>query len=165
MKTVSRETSAAIANGVAKSLTGQRAMGKAVDALYADGVTVEMMTAPAKDQDRSFYDSVCASVVAGFTATVQDLLKKDTKALSEEKKTERRYWQQQIGSKVKDLRNMLQRRFDSAESNGASNTSTLEGRIQRDLSKYITQLEKVEGFKGDVVGLIKDLKSALARIK
>jgi DNA-binding protein Fis len=140
-------------------------MGKAVDALQADGVTVEMLVAPKKDQDRAFYDSVCAAVVAGFTATVQDLLTKETKTLSDEKKGEKRYWQQQIGSKVKDLRNMLQRRLDSEDEDGAGSTSTLESRIKRDLTKYIAQLEKVEAFKGNVVELIKCLKSGLVYVK
>jgi hypothetical protein len=165
MKQVSSVVREAIATGVSKSLAGQRAMGKAVDALQADGVTVEMLTAPKKDQDRTFYDSVCSAVVAGFTATVQDLLKKDTKTLNEEKKGEKRYWQQQIGSKVKDLRNMLQRRLDAEEGDGPNDKSTLESRIKRDLSKYITQLEKVEAFKGNVVELVKCLKSGLAHIK
>jgi hypothetical protein len=165
MKQVSIEVRNAIATGVSKSLAGQRAMGKAVDALQADGVTVEMLTAPKKDQDRAFYDSVCAAVVAGFTATVQDLLTKETKTLSDEKKGEKRYWQQQIGSKVKDLRNMLQRRLDSEDEGGAGSTSTLESRIKRDLTKYIAQLEKVEAFKGNVVELIKCLKSGLVYVK
>ncbi len=165
MKQVSIEVRNAIATGVSKSLAGQRAMGKAVDALQADGVTVEMLVAPKKDQDRAFYDSVCAAVVAGFTATVQDLLTKETKTLGDEKKGEKRYWQQQIGSKVKDLRNMLQRRYDAEDGDGANEKSTLESRIVRDLGKYITQLQKVEAFKGDVAGVIKDMQSAIARIK
>ena len=175
MKQVSIEARNAIAAGVTKSLEGQRAMGKAVDALQADGVTVEMLTAPKKDADRTFYDSVCAAVVAGFTATVQDLLGKETKTLkktdgpSESKREHttgnKRYWQQQIGSKVKDLRNMLQRRLDAEEEGGANEKSTLEARIKRDLTKYITQLQKVEAFKGDVAGVIKAMQSAVAFIK
>lgn len=165
MKQVSIEARNAITSCVSKSLAGQRAMSKAVDALQADGVTVDMLTAPkGKGADRSFYDSVCAAVVAGFTATVQGLLSKETKTLSDEKKNEKRYWQQQIGSKVKDLRNMLARRIAEGES-GANKKSTLEGRLQRDLAKYIVQVQNAEGFGGDAVGLIKDLQSALARIK
>ena len=165
MKQVSIEARNAIAAGVSKSLAGQRAMGKAVDALHADGVTPEMLKAPKKDADRTFYDSVCAAVVAGFTATVQDLLTKETKTLSDDKKGDKRYWQQQIGSKVKDLRNMLQRRLDAEEEGGANEKSTLEDRIKRDLTKYITQLQKVEAFKGDVAGVIKAMQSAVAFIK
>ena len=166
--------SSSTAESISKAVTNKRladgSFSKAVDALYADGIKPEHMFSPKdKEADRSFYASLEKAVVAGFTATVQSLLLKDTKTLSEEKKGEKRYWQQQIGSGIKDFRNGLQRRIDkaNAEANGesANSTSTLEGRIQRDLTKYITQLEKVEGFKGDVVGLIKDLKSALARIK
>lgn len=160
------ETRKVIADGVSKSILGQRAMSKAADALQAQEVTSDMLVAPKKDEDRSFYDSVCGAVVLGFTQTVQDLLRKDTKSLNETQKADKRYWQQQIGSKVKDLRNMLARRESASEGgDGANEKSTLESRIKRDLAKYIAQLEKVESFKGNVVDLIADLKSAIARIK
>ena len=160
------ETRKAIADGVSKSILGQRAMSKAADALQAQEVTSDMIVAPKKDQDRTFYESVCGAVVMGFTQTVQDLLGKDTKSLNETQKADKRYWQQQIGSKVKDLRNMLARRESASEGgDGANEKSTLESRIKRDLAKYIAQLEKVESFKGNVVDLIADLKSAIARIK
>lgn len=169
MKQVSIETSKAISIAVRKTIDGQRAMGSAVDALYADGVTPELMMAPPKDGDRTFYASLERAVVAGFSATIQALLEKETKSLPEEKKSTKRYWQQQIGSKIKDLRNSLQRRIDKAnadgDSDGANNTSTLEARIKRDLSKYVSQLEKTESFQGNVINLIKDLKSAIAWIK
>lgn len=167
MKTVlSQVARTSIATGVSKSLAGQRAMSKAVDVLHAEGITSEMLVAPKKDEDRTFYESVCGAVVLGFTQTVQDLLGKDTKSLNETQKADKRYWQQQIGSKVKDLRNMLARRESASEGgDGANEKSTLESRIKRDLAKYIAQLEKVESFKGNVVDLIADLKSAIARIK
>ena len=167
MKTVlTVETSNAIASGVSKSLAGQRAMNKAADALQAQGIMSEMLVAPKKGEDRTLYAEVCAAVIMGFTQTVQDLLVKETKSLNETQKADKRYWQQQIGSKVKDLRNMLARRESaSEEGDGANEKSTLESRIKRDLAKYVSQLEKVESFKGNVVDLIADLKSAIARIK
>ena len=167
MKTVlTVETCNAIATGVSKSLAGQRAMSKAADALQAQGITSEMIVAPKKGEDRTLYAEVCAAVIMGFTQTVQDLLVKETKSLNETQKSDKRYWQQQVGSKVKDLRNMLARRESASEGgDGANEKSTLESRIKRDLAKYIAQLEKVESFKGNVVDLIADLKSAIARIK
>ena len=180
------ETRKAIADGVSKSILGQRAMSKAADALQAQEVTSDMMFAPKdKKADRSFYDSLCATVVMGIAKSVQELLQKPAKSLRktdgpspskmEQTTGDKRYWEQQIGSKVKDLRNMIERREKAAarEANGEDGedgedgeeeTSTLESRIVRDLSKYVSQLEKVEAFNGDLIGLQKDLKSAIARI-
>lgn len=177
------ETRKAIADGVSKSILGQRAMSKAADALQAQEVTSDMMFAPKdKKADRSFYDSLCASVVMGFAKSVQELLKKPAKSLRktsepspskmEQTTGDKRYWEQQIGSKVKDLRNMIERREKAAEreargedgEDGEEETSTLESRIIRDLSKYLTQLEKIEAFSGDLIGLQNDLRSAIARI-
>jgi hypothetical protein len=163
---ISAVAASAIKTYVDKSITASRAMAKVVDTLIADGIAPEMLEAPKKDQDRTFYDSVCGAVVAGFTTTVQGLLAKETKSLNDEQKGEKRYWQQQIGSKVKDIRNSLKRRLaKDEESDGANSTSTLEARLVRDLSKYVSQLQNVEGFKGDVAGVIKDLQSAIARVK
>lgn len=186
MKTViTVETRDAIASGVSKSLAGQRAMSKAADALQAEGIVSGMLFAPKdkdKNADRSLYDSVCAAVVLGFAKSVQELLNKPAKSLRktdepseskmEQTTGDKRYWGQQIGSKVKDLRNMLERREKKAEreangedgEDGEETTSTLESRIIRDLSAYITKLEKVEEFSGDLIGLQNDLKSAIGRI-
>ena len=172
VKTVALSTVArdAIADAVSKTLAGDRAMSKAADALQADGVKAAMLYAPKEGADRTFYESVQAAVVMGFSKTIQDLIVKNTKTLSEEKKAEKRYWIQQKGSKTNDLRDMLERREAYAKaqaegSSGANVRSTLESRILRDLAKYLKQLGEVENFKGDLLGLQKDLKSAIARIK
>jgi len=166
MKQVSKQVAQVIAAAVAKKLAADKSTALVIDALVADGVTPEMMRAPKKDGDRTFYASLESAVVAGFTATAQALLKKETKTLSDSQKSDKRYWQQQIGSKIKDFRNALQRRMDKGEGEGgAGNTSTLEARIKRDLTKYVAQLEKVEQFSGNVVELVKCLKSALVYVK
>ena len=167
MKTVSKQTAAVIAKAVSKQIEADKATPMVIDALQAEGVTVDMMFAPkGKDADRTFYASLESAVVAGFSATAQGLLKKETKTLNEKQKEDKRYWQQQIGSKIKDFRNALQRRLNKGEGEGgAGNTSTLEARIKRDLTKYVAQLEKVEQFSGNVVELVKCLKSALVYVK
>ena len=139
---------------------------KAVDSMFADGVTAAMLTAPKKGEPSALFDSVKVSIVAGFTATVQALLKKDTKGLSDAQKENKRYWQQQIGSKLKDLRNALTRREAAEEeSGGASTKSTFESRLKRDLTKYIAQIEALEAAQFTVVDMLKHLKSASALIK
>jgi hypothetical protein len=126
-----------------------------------------MLVAPAKGESTVLFDSVKVSIVMGFTATVQALLKKDTKGLSEAQKESKRYWQQQIGSKLKDLRNALTRReAQGAESDGAgADKSTWESTKRKVLSEMIAQAQKKESSTiKDISAFIKDLQSALARI-
>ena len=140
---------------------------KAIDSLHADGVTATMLVAPAKGESTVLFDSVKVSIVMGFTATVQALLKKDTKGLSEAQKENKRYWQQQIGSKLKDLRNALARReAQGTESDGAgADKSTWESTKRKVLSEMIAQAQKKESTTiKDISAFVKDLQSALARI-
>lgn len=167
MKTVSKQTASVIAQAVSKKLAADKATVLVVDGLMADGVTPEMMFAPKQGEDRTFYGSLEGAVIAGFTVTVQGLIAKETKTLNDQQKSDKRYWKQRIGATIGDFRKALQRRIDqaNAESNGASNTSTLEGRIRRDFAKYIAQVEKVEHFSGNVVEFLKCAKSALVHVK
>ena len=172
---ISLATIKAIGDFSNKSLTGDKAKPKAADSLIADGITSEQLKAPKKDQDRSLYDAVGRAVVAGFSVAAQAMLAADIKSLAgigddaalnrdRKCKENRRYWQQQIGSKIGDLRAALARR-EAAESESTEGKSTLEARLKRDLAKYVAQLQKVESFKGDVAGCIKALNSAVAYIK
>lgn len=163
---LSTATIDAISTWSNKTLTTDKAKTKAVDSLHADGVTADMLKAPGKDEPRALYDSVCIGIVTGFTANVQALLKKDTKSLSEQQKGDKRYWQQQIGSKLKDLRNALARREAASESGGAeADKSTWESTKRKVLSEIIAQAQKKESTTiKDISAFIKDLQSALARI-
>jgi hypothetical protein len=150
-----------------KSREADNAKTKAVDSLHADGVTAAMLVAPAKGEPTVLFDSVKVSIVMGFTAQVQALLKKDTKGLSEDQKDKKRYWQQQIGSKMKDLRNALTRReAQGASSDGAgADKSTWESTKRKVLSEMIAQAQKKESTTiKDISAFVKDLQSALARI-
>jgi hypothetical protein len=140
------------------------------DILFAEGVTPEMFAAPEKGkEDSPARASIKVAIVSGYDKRIQDLLVKDVKTLSDDKKAERRKWQQRIGPDLRDLAAFIQRRIDSAEGetegNGKKKSSTLESRLVRDLGKYVSQLQAVESFKGDVASLIKDLQSAISRIK
>jgi hypothetical protein len=164
---LSTATINAIGAWAGQSVKVDNAKVKAVDSLHADGVTAAMLVAPAKGESTVLFDSVKVSIVMGFTATVQALLKKDTKGLSEAQKESKRYWQQQIGSKLKDLRNALTRReAQGSESNGAeADKSTWESTKRKVLSEMIAQAQKKESTTIRDIGLfIKDLQNALARI-
>lgn len=157
--------------GIGKAIT------KAVDGLLADGVTEEMMFAPKKDADRTFYTTLEVAVTCGFSANAQAMLKADVKSLAEVDETKakanrdlkckanRRYWQQQIGSGIKDLRNSLVKRFATADGGAEADKSTWEATKRKVLSEMIAQAQKKEASKiKDISAFIKDLQSALARI-
>jgi gas vesicle protein len=174
MKATAKLSTATInAIGAWSALSGKadNSKTKAIDSLHADGVTAAMLVAPAKGESTVLFDSVKVSIVMGFTVTVQALLKKDTKGLSEAQKESKRFWQMQIGSKMKDLRNALTRREEQAKdemegSEGAkARTASFDARLKRDLAAWIAKVEKLEGSSFSVIDMLKHLKGASALIK
>lgn len=164
---LSSATIEAIGAWSGKTIAADKAKTKAVDSLHADGVTADMLEAPAKGESTVLFDSVKVGIVLGFTAANQALLKKDTKTLSEQQKSDKRYWQQQIGSKLKDLRKALRiREAQGQESDGAgSDKSSWESTKRTVLADMIKQAQKKnETTIKDMPAFIKDLQSALARI-
>ena len=175
MKATTVKLSAATVSNISawanKSLTTDKAKVKAIDSMHADGVTAAMLLAPAKGESTALFDSVKVSIVLGFTASVQTLLKKDTKGLSDAQKIEKRTWQQQIGSKMKDLRNALTRREAKVKaemegSDGAgSDKASWESTKRTVLADMIKQAQGKEASTiNNIAMFIKDLQSALARI-
>lgn len=174
----------AITSDVQLLVKGQKARGKALDVMQAEGITPDMLTAPKdKDADRTFYDSVCRAVVAGFSAAAQAMLAGEAKALKtigEDQakvnrdtkcRENRKYWQQQIGSKIKDYRNGLIRRIAEAEAaaegeaEGEAGSKDKAAQWRKTLSTIITQAQNAEGAQvKDLPAFIKDLESAVARI-
>ena len=167
MKAISSIIAVAIGQYVGASVKTDQIKIKVVDTLVSEGITAALLVAPKNGADASFYDSVKSAVVAGFTATVQALLKKDTKTLSDSQKSDKRYWQQQVGSKIKDLRNALVKREAQGEAQGEArgNVASFEARLKRDIVKYIAQIEKGEAFGFPVAEMLKHLKNASVLIK
>ena len=132
---------AGIKGYVSKSLETDRARKKVIDSLIADGVTPFHLIAPKKGQDRQFFDGVLKpAVVMGFSTTVQTLLATDTSSLNETQKGEKRYWIQQIGSKIKDIRRAMLKRQEK----GANERKTFAERIEAQIDKMIEDVQKKE---------------------
>ena len=161
---LSGATLSAIRADVSKDIQRQRSGMKVVDGFIADGVTPEMLVAPKKGQDRAFYDQLCEAIVAGFSASAVAMLDGDVKALPEigkakaalnrdaKCKENRKYWQQQIGSKVKDYRNSLTKRLGltaKAEAEEAGEEveedakASWESNKRKALSDMIAQAQKI----------------------
>lgn len=155
---------------VSTSVTLANKQTKMVDALVADGITADMCFAPKGDAPREFYNSLEDAVVMGFSKSVQNLLAMTTqeaKALSEEKKADRRYWNQQKGSKIKDIRNALKRR----DTNPTGSQPTKLEMLKRDLEsalKRVTELDPEKDSIPDAVNIpemTSHIKQALVSFK
>jgi len=153
---------AGIKGYVAKSLETDRAKKKVIDSLIADGVTPDHLVAPKKGQDRQFFDGVLKpAVVMGFSTTVQTLLATDTSKLNEVQKTEKRYWIQQISSKIKDIRRAMLKRQEK----GANERRTFAERVEAQIQKLIEDIQsKEESGISDPVAMIEALNEAIYAI-
>ena len=138
---------------------------KMLDALYADGVRAEHCFAPKKGEDRVFYQSLEFAIVLGFNATEQKILTADKKDLSEEQVVTKRALLQEIGARMGDIRKGLNSR-EAGESDGAeAGKSSWEETLKLELQKRLDQAKKKEASTAkDLLGLIKDLESAISRI-
>jgi hypothetical protein len=162
MNKVSNVAREAIGSFVGASAKADKTKVKTLDVLQAEGFVSTDFVAPAKGKDRALYDSLKAAVIFGFEARVQTLLAKDTKTLDDDAKKVKKMWQQQIGSRMTDLKNGLAKRENPE---GEKATASFEARLKRDLTKYIAQIEKGEAFSFTVIDMLKYLKSASVLIK
>lgn len=181
MKTIhalTNTTVTAIGQWVAADTKVALARTKAIDSLFADGIRSADCIAPAKDADRTLYDHLRAAIVTGFPADIRKLLSLDKavmKGKDEATKALRRNWQQQIGSKLKDLKVALERRETAeAEANMTDEeraeqaaeqaaSASDSAKLLRDVTAWINRLEKAESTELPVVDCLKHLK-ALAGI-
>jgi len=161
---MSAKSAESVSKFVSSSVGTDRARVSAVDNLRADAITSEMLDAPAKGADRSFYDGeLKPAIILGFSATIQTLLATDTKSLDEGKKMTKRYWQQQIGSKIKDLKAALVRR-EAAEDSTPRQTTTVGDRLRKKIEDLIEQVQKTENGIADPAKVVASLKTAKSAI-
>lgn len=197
MKTITNTIATAIGSWVATGIKAEQAEAKAnvsrtkdLDTMYAEGLRAVDCIAPEKDADRKLYDSLRFAVVTGFSANARRMVEADKAVAKSFKKTDddtakadrlmvcdknRRYWQGQIGSKLKDLKAALMRREEAelkasmseaelqAEAEAEAKAASDSARLLRDVTAWINRLEKAEATELPVVDCLKHLK-ALAGI-
>jgi hypothetical protein len=105
--------------------------------------------------------------VLGFAKTVQALLAKPVKSLTDAQKTTRRYWQQQIGARRNDFKRQLTKRLDADKpSDGAgSRNRPLDQRVRDNLNDVIKVCQSAEEPTFDVTEMVAKVKAALAVLK
>lgn len=149
---LSAATVKALSDWSGKRIAARKGLVAVVDALVADGVVADDLVAvKGAKEDTPTIKAVKSAIVAGWTTAVQQLLLKDTKTLSDAKKAYKRYWQQQIGSSLKDVRNALTKRAET----GASGQRTLKQLIHAEVTKRIAQVQEDTAPNYDAVELLK----------
>lgn len=148
---LSPSTAKAIGDYSGKKAVVGKAITIAVDGLIADGVKPTMMYAPAKGADRTFYASLETAIIAGFSPAARAMLDSETKALAVIEKPDNRevkckankkYWQQQVGSGIKDLRKSLEKRLNPKKTGGSKDIEPMEQRIRRVLVGIAAELRE-----------------------
>jgi hypothetical protein len=146
-----------------KGKTGAHGKLTAVcDLLVADGHTdLLAYRAPAKGEDRTFYDSCIANIVKGFPAHAQKLCALPKKEVPEADHAERIYWLQRKGADMGDIRNAMERRLKREGSKGATTPVAPETKILEALTAASKKAEKLETPNFDVVTFNKHINAAI----
>jgi len=170
MKALAKNVGAVISAYVKKEIALQGSRNSLVDQLIAGGYgNPALYSAPAKGEDRTFYDSLKSAIAKGFPAEAQMLLnansKEEQKALTGAQMEERRALQQDVSTYLANIRNAVKRRKGKAGKGAKPRTfeevfiSALEER-----AKSIRANGKDKPYDTlKVLGLIKDLKAELSK--
>lgn len=157
---------------VDKTTKAVNALAEVADLLFSLDVKAEYLEKGDRDQPikvnsqvttrGELLDEVKEDIVLGFTKSVQRLLEQPVKGMSDAKKAERKYWQQQVGSRVKDLRRALERReAKDNPDNAPSRTRSPEVRMTEYLNNARKVAELLEEPKFDVAAFCKVVDQAL----
>lgn len=144
------EMTTAVRDAVNKTEGAKRAMSKFADTAIAEfgPEAVLYFTSPKTKGSLSteeLWTSFNAVLVTTFTAGQQKLLTLPIKAMSDAEKKQRKYLQQQLGSKAKDLRNGLKRRLGETEPKEQKAPRAPDVRIRDAAQDIIKVCENLEG--------------------
>lgn len=172
MKTIVKNTIKAFVSADNKA---GKERGKVIELLTAEGYAWTDFISPSSKGDNKpkststpeEYAELKGAVVAGFTATEQKLMAQDAKSVPEAKKELRRYLQQQVGSKMKDLKNALKKRAEAEEAKSNPKPPVApETKIAELINEAIKKVQAYEG-NGlkDIPEMVAHLQAARNSIK
>ena len=166
MRLLNEVTIAKIGSAVEKGIAADRAGVAALDMLIADGFDKVTDYVSPKSEGSTIkpdeWTALKGAVVTGFTATNQALLLKPTKTLTEQQKSDKRYWQQQVGARIGDFKSQIAKRLDSESGGAGSGNRTLEQRVRDNLNDVVKVCGAAEEATFNVTEMQKVVKSALA---
>jgi len=141
---------------------------KFTDMLIADGITSAMLAS--KDGSQELREFVKTNIVLpSFRSEELALMAKETKSLPEEKKAQKRFLQQQIGSRLGKIeRHLKDAEAQSNEADGTPKASKTDAqRIQKMLDDLLTKVRKIENPSFDTVtvcALLRDCKKIVPAV-
>ena len=137
----------AISDAVRAIVTGDKKRTKLIDLLRGAGWTASDFISPGSKGSTATKESyawVKAQIVLGFSADIQRLLAKPIANCTEKQKSDRRYWSQQIGARLSDLKRGLTPKADKGPQSQRSIYQIIDDEFA-DAVKRVKDAEKVEG--------------------
>jgi hypothetical protein len=163
-------TAAVITAAVSAVEGAARKMQGAADTLHAEGIKSTDFISPKSKGGEStateaLFEQINAAIVAGFTARVQKLLAAPTKALSDADKSDKRYWQQQIGARRNDFKRALEKREGVNDNRAPQAPKSPEDKIRAMIESIEKIVQGSEGLTFDAADFLKDLRALNRKIK
>lgn len=158
----------AIRSFVSNDIKTDKARGAAIDLLQAEGYAWTDFISPKSEGSTAtpeVYTELKEAVFAGFNKTDQALVNADIKGLSDDKKAARKKVQQQIGSKMKDLKNALKKRQEPEDTAPKAPVAP-ETKIAELINEAIKKVQQYEGDGlKDIPEMVAHLQAARNNIK
>jgi len=167
----SSELGKAIENFVGKARQTDTARVTVLDLMVAFGwKSTDLISPKSADSTATVetFEWLNHHIVLGFTVAAQKLLGAETtKGMSDEKKANRRYYQQQIGAKRNDLKTSLAKRESAKASGAASGKRGFYQIVDDQLATWIKRADReADTLKGlDVVAFKKEVAKLQAMVR
>jgi hypothetical protein len=160
----------AITTAVAAVEGASRKMQSSIDALVSAGMRSTDFVSPKSKDGLSTaspeqFEAINAAIVAGFSARTQKLLAAPTKALSETDKSDKRYWQQQIGARRNDFKRGLEKREGVNDNRAPQQPKSAEDKIRAMLESVEKIVQGAEGLTFDAADFLKRLRDLNKMVK
>jgi len=154
-----------VTNAIRRSDAAKVAMAITIDAMIADGITIEHFKAKGIGDESGFREALKTAIVNAFPKRAQNLLTTPIKALNAKSKADRKYWQQQVGSKVGDFKAAFNRRVNPKAASGVNERTDDATFLVERLVACSKRLQKTEEAAFDVTRVNDLIVAALKIIK
>lgn len=154
-----------VTNAIRKGDAAKQATALVIDAMIADGVTLEHFAAKGIGDESGFREALKTAIIAAFPKRAQNLLATPVKALNAKAKADRKYWQQQVGSKIGDFKAAFNRRVNPKAASGANARTDDKTFLIERLAACIKRVQKSEEAPFDCEAVKASLEAALKLIK
>jgi len=142
---MTEEVGQLITSTASKKQLGVNAMQTAIPVLMKHGVISTKLISPKTEGSTATPEEwswINTRIVLSFTKPVQKLLDTPTKSLTDVQKTNKRYWQMQIGGRRGDFKSALIKREDGGDGSGGK-PKPADIRVKLKVNECLTIIDKV----------------------